>query len=652
MGRVAINHQCTPVLGCTASTPPYYQVGYLYDQLGDMTQYGNGTETLTQTFDNEGRRSTISSSLSDSQHPGTLAVVGQNFPSGAEEFVTLGNNLREVHLYNDRLQVCRYNLNTNATAPISYSTCSDSLQYSTLTGWLLGYNSPNHDNGNLYSATSSYGLVYNRSYTYDYLNRLTGMSDADTTAACQGLSWTYDAWGNRLTQTATKGTCGQWNQTFTGKNQMSTWTFDPAGNLTYDASGNHYYYDDENRIIQIGGTFAVPYTATSPYSCSASTTATACYLYDASGDRVEKNTPSSQRDYIYNLNDQVLAEKNTQGDVIDYIYFNDELVAQYESNTTNFTHTNHLGSTILTTTVTGGTNCAVDYLPFGEAGPCPVTSHLFTGKERDAETGNDDFGARYYASTMGRWISPDWSAKEEPIPYAKLDDPQTLNLYAYVRNNPLRNVDRDGHGCNSTNMDSGFCTRATEYGIIDANTAIRSQTRFFAAANAVSQELADSEIPLAGRIVVSQQTASFLDSVGTKLQSFNEGVTHLIGTGEFRGPNLDEQLVHSEQTIVQGQLDSLKQSSPSGYDKMISDINNALNPTGAKGFLSSLQDTDKAFAGVLDDVRKTLGRNIDFSKQGDRELIGNSLIKHIRQSGGCDLNGQKQSGCQKSPSSY
>jgi RHS repeat-associated protein len=70
----------------------------------------------------------------------------------------------------------------------------------------------------------------------------------------------------------------------------------------------------------------------------------------------------------------------------------------------------------------------------------------FTGKERDAESGNDYFGARYYASTMGRWLSPDWSAKEEPVPYAKLDDPQTLNLYAYVGNNPLGRADDDGHG--------------------------------------------------------------------------------------------------------------------------------------------------------------------------------------------------------------
>ena len=46
-------------------------------------------------------------------------------------------------------------------------------------------------------------------------------------------------------------------------------------------------------------------------------------------------------------------------------------------------------------------------------------------------------------------MSPDWSAKYEPVPYAKLGDPQTLNLYAYVLNNPLTHFDPDGHACDS-----------------------------------------------------------------------------------------------------------------------------------------------------------------------------------------------------------
>lgn len=79
---------------------------------------------------------------------------------------------------------------------------------------------------------------------------------------------------------------------------------------------------------------------------------------------------------------------------------------------------------------------------------CDVSASRYTGKERDTESGLDYFGARYYASTMGRWMSPDWSAKEDPVPYAKLDNPQSLNLYGYVLNNPLSKADPDGHaGC-------------------------------------------------------------------------------------------------------------------------------------------------------------------------------------------------------------
>jgi len=104
-------------------------------------------------------------------------------------------------------------------------------------------------------------------------------------------------------------------------------------------------------------------------------------------------------------------------------------------------------------------------LPFGDALSCAAqpgttysasliapTEQHFTGKERDTESGNDYFEARYYSSSMGRFMSPDWSAKEEPIPYAKLDDPQTLNLYAYVGNNPLVREDADGHGLLPVNL--------------------------------------------------------------------------------------------------------------------------------------------------------------------------------------------------------
>jgi RHS repeat-associated protein len=69
----------------------------------------------------------------------------------------------------------------------------------------------------------------------------------------------------------------------------------------------------------------------------------------------------------------------------------------------------------------------------------------FTGKEHDNESGLDDFGARYFSSSMGRWANPDWSARPATVPYAQFGDPQSLNLYLYVRNDPVSQADADGH---------------------------------------------------------------------------------------------------------------------------------------------------------------------------------------------------------------
>jgi RHS repeat-associated protein len=76
--------------------------------------------------------------------------------------------------------------------------------------------------------------------------------------------------------------------------------------------------------------------------------------------------------------------------------------------------------------------------------------YKFTGKERDTESSLDQFGARYYASSMGRFMTPDWAPKPMAVPYANFGNPQSLNLYSYVENNPTTVGDPDGHcdfGC-------------------------------------------------------------------------------------------------------------------------------------------------------------------------------------------------------------
>jgi RHS repeat-associated protein len=142
------------------------------------------------------------------------------------------------------------------------------------------------------------------------------------------------------------------------------------------------------------------------------------------------------------------------------VYAAGALIATYDADPTSGTQALHfqladwLGSRRVQTDYAGNTEETCTSLPFGDSLNCQLTSlataddateHHFTGKERDTESGNDYFGARYYSSAMGRFMSPDWSAKADPIPYARMGYPQSLNLYAYVENNPLSRSDLDGH---------------------------------------------------------------------------------------------------------------------------------------------------------------------------------------------------------------
>jgi RHS repeat-associated protein len=117
-------------------------------------------------------------------------------------------------------------------------------------------------------------------------------------------------------------------------------------------------------------------------------------------------------------------------------------LAQPPAEVVEYYHTDALGSVRAVTDQSGALVRRHDYFPFGEEYLVQVgaDNHRFTGKERDAETGLDYFGARYYASRSGRFTSVDPALDIE----AALFDPQRWNRYAYVRNNPLRFIDPDG----------------------------------------------------------------------------------------------------------------------------------------------------------------------------------------------------------------
>jgi len=140
---------------------------------------------------------------------------------------------------------------------------------------------------------------------------------------------------------------------------------------------------------------------------------------------------------------EILAETNASGATLnEYIFFAGKRIAMLPAGGNPIYYAEDLlGSSRVVTQNNGAVCYDADFDPFGGehayTNNCPSTNaYKFEGKERDTETGNDDFGARYYTSRFGRWLSADWSNVPVPVPYANLTNPQTLNLYSMVADDP------------------------------------------------------------------------------------------------------------------------------------------------------------------------------------------------------------------------
>ena len=249
----------------------------------------------------------------------------------------------------------------------------------------------------------------------------------------QGFGYVYDRYANRWQQNVTAGSGPQPQATFNGNNnRIDGDSYDADGNLLND--GVHSYtYDAESRIVAVDGG------------------GTATYVYDAEGRRVQKTTAGGTVSYIYDIAGEQVAEVNASGGANrEEVYAGGRHVATYTNGTTYFDHADWLGTERMRTTATGASCETIVSLAFGDGtattGSCSDASPMhFTGKQHDDESNLDDFDARYYSSQWGRFISADWSAVPAPVPYANLANPQTLNLYVIVADNPDTFADLDGH---------------------------------------------------------------------------------------------------------------------------------------------------------------------------------------------------------------
>jgi len=349
-------------------------------------------------------------------------------------------------------------------------------------------------NGNITQAFDAYNGSWN--YGYDTLNRLTSASLVSyegngisvTTGPNPGTyknqCWSYDGFGNRLyelyTNTATPCPASSSNYSnsiqvdtsnhLTGINGNSV-SRDASGNLVQDTL-NNYIYDAQGRLCAVQNRLS-----------SAATQ----YVYDAAGNRVAKGTlsginwPTSGNvcpaptaangfsltaTYLYGAGGQIDTELDQPttsapaGSWHQNVYGGGGLLATYTGQNGTppvlyFNMNDWLGTKRVELDTTGRATAYWKSDPFGSylnqvgSGTDAAENH-FTGKERDSESGNDYFGARYYASSMGRFMSPDFQNMDdddvpEAIANGSTANPQTLNLYSYTQNNPLTRRDYDGH---------------------------------------------------------------------------------------------------------------------------------------------------------------------------------------------------------------
>ncbi|HEV3037570.1 MAG TPA: NucA/NucB deoxyribonuclease domain-containing protein [Candidatus Angelobacter sp.] len=428
-------------------------MSYAYNLDGSVATmtYPSGAQ-IAYTVDSAGRMMSVVDATTDTNPlPDTLAeapnyVTGATYnAAGALTGSIYGKNnsfsgITNTFVYTNRLQPCRMMASTSgAVSPncdASWGNVLD-LRYD--------FHQGNGNNGNVYSITNYRDQSRNQTFTYDALNRLISAQNAGTDCNQKlpggqteywGNSYVYDAWGNLNQKQVAKCSAESLSVTVAANNQLQggTYLYDSAGNMTRDNNGINYVYDAENRI-----------SSTSGFT----------YVYDADGNRVQKingnTTPTTGTLYWY-MSSGIVAESDLLGNLqSEYVFFGGERVARkdFPGNAVSYYFSDHLKTASVITDAVGTPKSESDYYPWGgelQFANADSNHYKFTGKERDSESGLDYFGARYYSNGLGRWISADWSATPVPVPYADLTDPQTLNLYGYVRGLPTTKADVDGHG--------------------------------------------------------------------------------------------------------------------------------------------------------------------------------------------------------------
>ena len=215
----------------------------------------------------------------------------------------------------------------------------------------------------------------------------------------------------------------------TGAATPSDLAYDAMGRLTSFGNLTNLSYDIWDRLV----------------AATLADGTTVKFEYDHQGKRVRKTVVrasiTQETRYVENL-----YEEGPNGVWI-HVYLGRLLVATQHKPVggtaqTAFVLTDHLGTLVAACDPSGTPLHNQAYTPFGMSQAAPSEYDRFLGLSSDMELGLTQFGARYYAPMLGRFITPDWFIIENPSRVLRL--PQGLNLYSYAINNPLAFKDATG----------------------------------------------------------------------------------------------------------------------------------------------------------------------------------------------------------------
>jgi RHS repeat-associated protein len=422
----------------TGITAPSISISYSYDPAGNRLSMLDASGTTTYTYDE------INRPVSIAQPEGTITYV---YDAVNRTDLTLPGSLTTTYTYNEADHLTDV---TDWSTHNTHYTYDDAGRLSTTTYPNGVVTTNTYDNADrltgiatVKSATTILSISYmlddvgNRltmvdgsgttSYTYDELNRLTGVTYPSGTPA--SVSYTYDAMGNRLTMVQDGVT--------------TTYTYDAADRLTGTTGGSSlsFTWDDNGQMLTKGSqTFAWDALGRMVGLINGGTTAS--YVYNVDGVRTGKIVDGVSTDYLQDLAaglPVVMAE--TTGSVTSQYVYGSDLIAQVNGSTPVYYHADGLGSTRAMTDSTGVSTDQYTYDAFGVTrSHTGISSQIytFTGEQNDPEAGLIFLRARYFDPSIAVYLSKDI------YPYSFFNSVE-LNRYVYTGQNPINRIDPSGH---------------------------------------------------------------------------------------------------------------------------------------------------------------------------------------------------------------